>query len=64
MKRNEEERIYIPPRKADIPAMTDALPKGLIVRTEGTNSNIESLNGVDLADIAQLWRGTDRVFIV
>ncbi|KAK2756582.1 hypothetical protein FQN54_005475 [Arachnomyces sp. PD_36] len=36
--------------------MTDALPKGLIVKTEGTNSNIERLNGVDVADIAQLWK--------
>lgn len=37
--------------------MTEGLPEGLIVTTGKIRSGFESLGGVDVADIAQLWRG-------
>ncbi|KAL2013668.1 hypothetical protein VTN00DRAFT_1193 [Thermoascus crustaceus] len=36
--------------------MTEGLPEGLIVTTGKIRSGFESLGGVDVADIAQLWR--------
>lgn len=41
--------------------MTEGLPEGLVVTTGKVRSGFESLSGVEVEDIAQLWRGITAV---
>ncbi|KAK2798291.1 hypothetical protein FQN50_008896 [Emmonsiellopsis sp. PD_5] len=36
--------------------MTEALPKGIVLNTESISSEIENIGGVDVEDVAKLWR--------
>ncbi|KAK2795207.1 hypothetical protein FQN52_006137 [Onygenales sp. PD_12] len=36
--------------------MTDALPRGIVLNTESISSQIENIGGVDVEDVAKLWR--------
>lgn len=38
--------------------MAEGLPKGLITTNEAVKGNIESVDRVDVEDIARLWKGT------
>ena len=40
--------------------MADGLPEGLVTNTEAISGDIESVDRVDVEDLAHLWRGNHR----
>jgi hypothetical protein len=51
-----KDKIKDSSRKGEVPSAMAALPKGLVSNTERLSSELRMFGGVDVLDVAKLWR--------